>query len=43
MNVKFPQTLGSTDLDTYVSNAIEGVMDQDVQNVGEDVSTHIAE
>jgi hypothetical protein len=33
--------LGATDLDTYVSNAIEGVMDHDLQNVGEEVSIHI--
>jgi hypothetical protein len=39
----FPQRLGATNLDTYVSNAIEGVMDHDVQNVGEEVSTHVVE
>ena len=30
---------GASDLDTYVSNAIEGIMDHDVQNVVEEVST----
>lgn len=35
------QRMGASDLDTYVSNALEGIMDHDVQNVVEEVSTQL--